>query len=39
MDIRKLHNEAMDLADRADLCKLRKNQEEALRLYAESYKI
>lgn len=39
MDIRKLHNEAMDLADRADLCKLRKNQEEALRLYAEAYKI
>lgn len=33
MDIRILHNEAMDLADRADLCKLRKETDESLRLY------
>lgn len=38
MDIRILHNEVMDLADRADLCKLRKEFEESIKLYTLAYK-
>ena len=39
MDIRDLHSKAMDLADKADLCILKKEHEKALKLFAKAFEI
>jgi hypothetical protein len=37
MDIKELHNQAMEIADLADLQKIQGNKEEAFSLYEQSY--